>query len=287
MPELPEVETVRRGLAEAVRGWTIAEGEVFLARSIAAPADPVAFLAGVQGKAIATWQRRGKYLLGQLRDVTGQPAGWLGAHLRMTGRLLWLDPAEPLAKHTQVRLGLVRGGQRRDLRFVDPRTFGRLWWVPVGVAIESVITGLAKLGPEPLAAEFALETWVQRLGTRRGAIKAALLDQALVAGLGNIYADEALFLAGIRPDCRCDRLDPAALERLHHTIRQVLQTAIDAGGTTFSDFTSLKGVNGNYGGQAWVYGRKGQACRICSEAIVQIRLAGRSAHFCPQCQPGD
>jgi formamidopyrimidine-DNA glycosylase len=206
--------------------------------------------------------------------------GW-GVHLRMTGQLLWMAEDEPLQKHCRVRLQFPQG---RELRFVDQRTFGQMWWVPPGCPPATIMTGLAELGPEPFAPEFSVAYLVEQLQGRKRPIKNALLDQRLVAGVGNIYADEALFLSGIQPQTLSAALSPQQIERLHGAVVKVLQDSIAARGTTFSDFRDVSGVNGNYGGIAWVYDRKGQACRHCASPIERIRLAGRSAHFCPTCQ---
>ena len=280
MPELPEVETVRRGLNQVTLAQEIRGGDVLLDRTIARPLSVDEFLAGLKGSAIAQWHRRGKYLLAELTKQT-QPAGWLGVHLRMTGQLLWLDPQAPLQKHTRVRLFL---GDAQELRFVDQRTFGTMWWVPAEMQPENVITGLQKLGPDPFADDFSVEYLTQQLRQRRRPIKTALLDQALVAGIGNIYADEALFLSGIRSTTLCSDLKLEQIERLRTAIIQVLQASIEAGGTTFSNFLNVQGVNGNYGGVAWVYNRATQPCRVCGTSIQRLKLAGRSSHFCPQCQ---
>lgn len=199
----------------------------------------------------------------------------------MTGQLLWLDQDDPLQKHTRVRLFFPNN---RELRFVDQRTFGQMWWVPPSVAPETIITGLKQLGPEPFSDEFSLEYLVDKLQNRQRSVKAALLDQTLVAGVGNIYADEALFLSGIRPDTLCAALQEEQIERIHTSLIQVLQASIEAGGTTFSNFLNVQGVNGNYGGVAWVYGRTDEPCRACGTAIIRLKLAGRSSHFCPKCQ---
>ena len=282
MPELPEVETVRRGLNQVTLSKDIRGGDVLLARTIAHPLPVVDFLAGVKGVEIAQWHRRGKYLLAELsKSRTQLAAGWLGVHLRMTGQLLWLHCDQPLHKHTRVRLFFAG---ERELRFVDQRTFGQMWWVPPGVAIECVITGLGKLGLDPFSAEFSVEYLAGKLLHRRRPIKNALLDQTVVAGLGNIYADEALFLSGVRPETVSEDLQLGQIERLRTAIIQVLEASIAAGGTTFSNFLNVQGINGNYGGVAWVYNRAGEPCRICGTPIQRLRLAGRSAHFCPQCQ---
>lgn len=320
MPELPEVETVRRGLNRNTLHQPIQGGDVLLERTIAYPSTIAEFFNGLQGTTIATWHRRGKYLLAELVGDKGDEggkggrgdkeakiklaitspspsslssppssssppsppaAGYLGVHLRMTGQLLWLPPTEPLQKHTRVRLFM---GDDRELRFVDQRTFGQMWWVPPGQPPEQVITGLQALGPEPFSDQFSVAYLVEQLHDRRRPIKNALLDQALVAGVGNIYADEALFLSGIHPTTLCCDLPRSQIERLRSNIIRVLEASIAAGGTTISTFRDLAGVNGNYGGVAWVYGRDGDDCRQCGTVIQRLKLAGRSAHFCPTCQ---
>lgn len=279
MPELPEVETVRRGLNQLTLNQKIKGGKVLLARSVAYPLETEAFLQGITGMAIAQWQRRGKYLLAQLES--DRPGGWLGVHLRMTGQLLWLEQDAPLQKHTRIRIFLA---QNKELRFVDTRTFGKVWYCPPELKLESIITGLEKLGPEPFAADFSIEYFTQQLKNRRRLIKTLLLDQAVVAGIGNIYADEALFKSGILPNTVAADLKPKQIAKLHQAIIDVLQTSIDKGGTTFSDFLNLLGVSGNYGDAALVYGRKDQPCKVCDTAIQKIKLNGRSSHFCPNCQ---
>ncbi len=319
MPELPEVETVKRGLNQVTLNQQIQGGDVLLSRTIAHPFSAVEFLAGVKDAGIVQWHRRGKYLLAEL--ATGEQvtnvgagftnnqsqkqtieldppllgdqrrreenasmqysAGWLGVHLRMTGQLLWLHRDAPLQKHTRVRLFF---GEDWELRFVDQRTFGKMWWVPPTQAPENAISGLKKLGPDPFSDGFSVDYLAQKLRSRRRPIKNALLDQELVAGIGNIYADEALFLAGVRPTTLCTELNRQQIERIKTAIIEVLQASIEAGGTTFSNFLNVQGINGNYGGVAWVYNRDRQPCRVCNGTIERLKLAGRSAHFCPQCQ---
>lgn len=279
MPELPEVETVRRGLNSLTLNQPIQGGELLLPRTLAYPAESEQFWQGITGVAIAQWHRRGKYLLAELGDKQAQ--GWLGVHLRMTGQLLWLPQDSPLQKHTRVRLWFANN---QELRFVDTRTFGKFWYVSPNQEITEVITGLQKLGPEPFADDFSVSYFAQKLSTRRRHIKTLLLDQNIVAGIGNIYADEALFKSGILPDTVAMDLKPKQIERLHQAIIDVLQTSIDKGGTTFSDFLDLLGVSGNYGDAALVYGRKDQPCHVCGTMIERIKLGGRSSHFCPSCQ---
>ena len=282
MPELPEVETVRRGLNQLTLAQTIRGGEVLLNRSLAYPESVQTFLTAIEGKQITVWERRGKYLLAKLADAHFQDFGWLGVHLRMTGQLLWLDNSAPLQKHTRIRLFL---GEQQELRFVDTRTFGKMWWVPPEQKKEAVITGLQKIGPEPFDSKFSPSYLQDKLRKTKRPIKTVLLDQRIVAGIGNIYADETLFKSGIAPDTIAQDLNLEQIKTLHRAIIEVLNTAIDKGGTTFSDFLNLLGVNGNYGGVAWVYGRGGEPCRVCGTVIEKMKLGGRSTHFCPQCQP--
>jgi formamidopyrimidine-DNA glycosylase len=276
MPELPEVETVRRGLNQLTLSQEITGGDVLLQRTIAYPASVDEFIN--KGNTIATWHRRGKYLLAELSSPS---PSYLGVHLRMTGQLLWLTPDEPLHKHTRVRLFF---GERQELRFVDQRTFGQMWYVPGSTAVESIITGLAKLAVDPFSPEFTVEYLADKLKKSRRPIKTGLLDQSMVAGLGNIYADEALFKSGILPTTLCTELQLPKIELLRTAIIQVLSASIAVGGTTFSNFLSVKGVNGNYGGEAWVYNRTGEPCKVCGNVIQRIKLGGRSSHFCSQCQ---
>ena len=280
MPELPEVETVRRGLNRVSLNQPVRGGEICLARIIAYPESANDFLKGLVDTQLDSWHRRGKYLMAKLK-ADDEQAGWLGVHLRMTGQLLWVSQQEPVQTHCRARLFF---DSDRELRYVDQRTFGRLWWVPPKQDLEAVMTGLTRLGPEPFSDEFSVDYFIQVLKGRKRPIKNALLDQKIVAGIGNIYADEALFISGIRPLVRCDRLSRKRLTRLHAAIREVLTTSIESGGTTFSDFRDVHGTNGNYGGVAWVYDREGEPCRNCTRKIERLKLAGRSAHYCPQCQ---
>jgi formamidopyrimidine-DNA glycosylase len=203
----------------------------------------------------------------------------------MTGQFLWLEGERsrqhPPCRHTRVQVWDPDG---RELRFIDTRSFAQMWWVPPHQPVDQVISGLQKLGPEPFEAAFNAAYLQARLKRSQRPIKTALLDQALVAGVGNIYADESLFAAGIRPQTPSSNLTRAQLERLRGAVVQVLEQSIGAGGTTFSDFRDLTGTNGNYGGMAWVYRRGGQPCRRCGSTINRTTLGGRSSHWCPGCQ---
>ena len=282
MPELPEVETVRRGLELQVVGFEIARVEVLRARAIASPPLPELFCSALEGCRVKAWLRRGKYLMAQL-ERDNSDGGYWGVHLRMTGQFLWMSQPQEPCRHTRVRFWNL---QEQELRFVDTRSFGEMWWVPPGEGPETVMTGLQKLGPEPFSPAFNPTYLAERLAGSKRPIKTALLDQGLVAGVGNIYADESLFMSRISPHTPCNRLRPQQLERLHAAVVEVLTTSIGAGGTTFSDFRDLTGTNGNYGHAAWVYRRSGEPCRVCGSPIQRDKLSGRSSHWCPNCQGG-
>jgi formamidopyrimidine-DNA glycosylase len=282
VPELPEVETVRRGLELQVVGFEIARVEVLRARAIASPPLPELFCSALEGCRVKAWLRRGKYLMAQL-ERDNSDGGYWGVHLRMTGQFLWMSQPQEPCRHTRVRFWNL---QEQELRFVDTRSFGEMWWVPPGERPETVMTGLQKLGPEPFSTAFNPTYLAERLAGSKRPIKTALLDQGLVAGVGNIYADESLFMSRISPHTPCNRLRPQQLERLHAAVVEVLTTSIGAGGTTFSDFRDLTGTNGNYGHAAWVYRRSGEPCRVCGSPIQRDKLSGRSSHWCPNCQGG-
>jgi formamidopyrimidine-DNA glycosylase len=277
LPELPEVETVRRGLADRLNSFEIKEIEVCRARAIASPGGVDQFVAGLTGATVGAWSRRGKYLMAQLEPNRGS---W-GVHLRMTGQFQWHAKPAPPCNHTRVRFW---NQSNEELRFVDVRSFGEMWWVPEGDDLDTVMTGLKRLGPEPFSDAFTGAYLKQRLKGSTRPIKTALLDQSLVAGVGNIYADESLFAARIPPLTASGKLSIEQLVRLRDELINVLNISIGVGGTTFSDFRDLEGVNGNYGGQSWVYRRSGQPCRRCGTPISREKLSGRSTHWCPTCQ---
>ncbi|BEV36122.1 DNA-formamidopyrimidine glycosylase [Synechococcus sp. M16CYN] len=277
MPELPEVETIRRGLANCLVSFKIFRLKVYGSRVIASPGGIEQFKAGLEGSTIGTWLRRGKYLLAKLEPKRGT---W-GIHFRMTGRFQWCsEPISP-CRHTRVRLWNCSG---QELRFVDTRNFGEMWWVQEGEPLSTVITGLKRLGPEPFSERFTGNYMKQRLMNSIRPIKMALLDQTLVAGVGNIYADESLFAAKISPLTASKKLTIDQLNRLRDEIVSILKTSIRTGGTTFSDFRDLEGNNGSYKRQLLVYQRGGQPCQRCGALICRGKLSGRSTHWCPDCQ---
>ncbi len=273
MPELPEVETIKRTLEPLLVGRSIGRLLILRADVIKHPqAEDFARL--LNGRKIAGLGRRGKYLL---IDVAG---GYqLVVHLRMTGRLVCCSPQEERAKHTHVIFPLDDG---KELRFTDVRRFGCLWLL----APEEVdnFTGMAKLGPEPLSPAFDAAYLGQVLAKRKSSIKQALLDQHLLAGLGNIYVDEALFIASITPLRPANQLSQKELKSLAAAIVQVLEQGIENNGTTFSDYVDGRGNKGANLGHLWAYGRAGQACRRCGQILMRQKVAGRSTVFCPCCQ---
>lgn len=274
MPELPEVETVRRGLEELLIGSTIKSVKIMREMSVAYP-EPREFTSLLKGKTFLSIERRGKYLLIKLSENVG-----MMAHLRMSGRLLVMNGKAAEPAHVRVRISLQDG---RKLIFDDTRVFGRLWCVPENESFEEVLPTLSKLGPEPVSAvdpKFLRDA----LKGKKQCIKTALLDQSILAGIGNIYADESLHRAKIHPARAAGEVNLKELGRLSQEIAIVLQNAIEAGGSTLRDYRTATGVNGNYQHEALVYGRKGEPCRSCKSKIERIKLNGRSSHFCPRCQ---
>lgn len=276
MPELPEVETIRRGLVASTIDRRIEECEVLLPRTIAFPDSSIIFCANIKQQTIRAWHRRGKYLYCELSR------GHLVIHLRMTGQLKWNCQAQPVSSHTRVRFWF---DEHTELRFDDQRTFGRMWWVPPDRALTAIVSAWQTMGVEPLGAEFTINYLADKLKNKKQPIKNALLDQRTVAGIGNIYADESLFRAGLHPLRSCHSLSLAEIERLHRSILYVLQEGLKYGGTTFSSYVNSNGSKGNYLSEAQVFRRTGEECKICGAHIQRVKIAGRSSHFCGTCQP--
>lgn len=280
MPELPEVECVLRGLEKGLVGEKIAAVEILRSQSIAHPAAKE-FAKSLLGCEFSSFERRGKYLLMTFANGSG-----MACHLRMSGALV-IKTKKQLAdknfkadKHLRVRLKLSSG---KELHFEDMRVFGRLWFVTAKQTFLQIIPALEKMGPEPLD-DLSAKYLKEKLASRRQAIKTALLDQELIAGIGNIYADEVLYLSGIHPQTKASDLSLKKLELLVVNIRKVLQQAIIAGGSSIRDYKNSFGVNGNYQNEAFVYGRMGLDCSKCGKKIERVKMGGRSSHFCPRCQ---
>jgi len=277
MPELPEVETIARGVDRRVRGDRVLQAW-FSSHSQPFKTPAARQAKGLAGRVILAVHRTGKHIVCELGGAeTGATPGieaqWI-VHLGMTGRLLVTTADAPLEAHTHARLNLASG---RELRFVDARRFGRLEYRDLKLGER-----FAAAGAEPMTigtAEFAA-----LFRGRRLAIKAALLNQSLLSGVGNIYADESLFQAGIRPRRAAGRLTRVELERLRVALRQVLAHAIRLGGSSVSDYVDADGARGFFQLEHCVYMRTGEPCKSCGSQIRRILLAGRGTHFCPDCQ---
>ena len=274
MPELPEVETYVRELMPALTGRTITVARVFWPRIIA---DPLAeeFPARIAGLGFNSFDRRGKYMLLGMND-----GSTLIVHLRMTGKLLILPSDTEPNPHTHVVMELDNGSA---LHYNDPRKFGRIWLVPDHAPI------LAKLGPEPLANDFRVDDLAARLAGRTASIKALLLDQRIVAGVGNIYADESLFRAGIHPARAGGSLTVEEIVRLHAAVREVLEAGIarsvsSLGGSSLQKYVRPGGMPCDFQNEFFVFRRTGEPCLVCGTPIKRIVIAQRSTHFCPHCQ---
>ena len=273
MPELPEVETITNDLRPLVVGFRIEEVDLRFPSIVRYP-EPEAFSRGLAGRRVKSLRRRGKYMLFELDS----PA-LLVVHLGMTGQLLHLPPDAPFKPHTHAVFSLEGGAH---LRYKDPRRFGRLL---LGTEEELIRTRqLPRLGPEPLSAEFTATELGRRLKGRRAAVKVMLLDQAVVAGVGNIYADEAAFRAGVRPDKPAGKLGRVALSRLRDALQEVLRMGIRNRGSSIEDYVDVWGAKGRQQEELHAYGRGGQPCVQCGKPLALIRLGGRATVFCRHCQ---
>ncbi len=273
MPELPEVETIACGVNLRVRGDRIVE-VWFGGKREPFKTPPARQAKGLEGRTILEVHRTGKHIVCELGAADSEPSAQWIVHLGMTGRLLVTTPDATVAPHTHARVSLASG---RELRFVDPRRFGRLEYREL-----SRNAGFIAPGTDPLsvtAVEFA-----RLFHGRRLAIKAALLNQKLLSGVGNIYADESLFRAGIRPRRLAGRLSRVELEALRLALGQVLRDAIRLGGSSVSDYVDAEGQRGFFQLEHCVYQRTGLPCLRCQMPIRRVVLAGRGTHYCPQCQ---
>jgi len=286
VPELPEVETIARGLDKRVAGDAV-ESVWIGSRQQPLKSPPAVIALTLEGKRIVRVHRAGKHIVfdlqgdatakkstrvgrGQSRQAASLPTAQWIVHLGMTGRMVVCEPAADLAKHTHLIAKLASG---RELRFIDPRMFGKL----------SVHAGdFDPGGVEPL--EVSEEQFVALFRGRKTPIKSALLNQKLLRGVGNIYADESLFRAGIRPRRRAAAITRENLGKLHRAVREVLREAIALGGSSISDYVDADGEEGFFQFQHRVYGREGEPCLACRTKIRRVVLAGRSSHYCSNCQ---
>ena len=269
MPELPEVETTRRGIEPHLVGHVVTRLEVHEPRLRWPVPEAVRAL---EGATVSAVRRRAKYLLVEVS------AGTAIVHLGMSGSLRVVTDDEPRRKHDHVEMTLSSGGV---LRYHDPRRFGCLLWQPAGDPPHDL---LAKLGPEPLSDAFDGETLSRAARGRRVAIKVLIMNAAVVVGVGNIYASEALHAAGVRPGRAAGRVTRAEAARIAAAIKAVLARSIDSGGTTLRDFVNSDGTPGYFAQSLAVYGRGGEPCRRCGETVRQRVLGQRSTFWCPSCQ---
>lgn len=274
MPELPEVETVRRTLNQLIIGKTIERVQVGLRRIIQRPQDPEAFARQLEGRTFSAVERRGKFLRFVLNDCI------LVSHLRMEGRYGLYDKNDDVEKHTHVRFTLTDGS---ELRYRDVRQFGTMHLFKPGEEWEN--NPLKKLGVEPLSPSFTPELLQKLLQKKTTKIKSFLLNQEYVAGLGNIYVDEALFRAGLHPERIAGELNAEEIQALHEAIVTTLKEAIACGGSSIKSYVNGQGEMGMFQLRLNVYGKKAQPCPACNQPIERIVVGGRGTHFCPHCQP--
>ena len=273
MPELPEVETVVSDLRPHLAGRRIERCELSFPTIVRHP-EPEQFIDAVVGMRIESVRRRGKYILiGLQGDLL------LVVHLGMTGHLSIVDPVVPLEKHTHAVFFLDDG---RQLRYRDPRRFGRLLLGSEQALLSS--KKMPVLGPEPIDPDFAADELYRRLRKRRTALKAVLLDQAAIAGVGNIYADESLHRAGLRPDRIAGTVSRQSARRLHESLRESLQVAIQNRGSSVDTYRDAWGERGGQQEKLLVYGRAGEPCFTCGRPLSSKRIAGRTTVFCRRCQ---
>ena len=293
MPELPEVETVRRGLEQKLKNFIIKRVEICRDSTVAYPFDKKDFIEGLHNSLIYKWTRRGKYLIAELKKTNNNTNnigakeilfvnnGVLVVHLRMTGYFTFNSNQTNPCKHTRIRLF---DNNNNELRYIDVRSFGQMWWVRDGLLPNNIIKGLGSLGPEPFSKNFSINYLKKVISNKTRSIKSILLDQKIIAGIGNIYADESLYAAGISPFREARTIKKNEIKRLIRAVVDVLKKSIGAGGTTFSDFRDLEGENGNFGLQTNVYRRTGKKCRQCKNLIERQKISGRSTHWCRKCQ---
>ncbi|WP_433497645.1 bifunctional DNA-formamidopyrimidine glycosylase/DNA-(apurinic or apyrimidinic site) lyase [Sphaerimonospora sp. CA-214678] len=291
MPELPEVEVVRRGLERWAIGRTVASAEVLHPRAVRR--NDGSLPDRLKGRTVVSAERRGKYLWLPLHDDPpgdggGRPGGAeeaLLAHLGMSGQLLIVDPLAPMEKHLRVRLSFTDGGP--ELRFVDQRTFGHLLVAPMAVRLpRPVPEPIAHIAADPLEGAFDDEEFAARLRLRRTGLKRALLDQSLISGVGNIYADEALWRARLHWARPTETLTRPKIVELLSAVRAVMTEALAQGGTSFDSlYVNVNGESGYFDRSLAVYGRQDRPCPRCGAPIRREAFMNRSSYSCPKCQP--
>lgn len=277
MPELPEVETVRSGLEKYVVGKRISAAQTFHPRTV--KPGSIAPLSAAVGSKIQAVKRRGKFLWLELdRDFT------LVAHLGMSGQLLVQPSTAPIQSHMRARFSLSSrlGRGRNEIRFIDQRTFG---WLSIEEQNNGIPRCVEHIAFDPFETEFDIQQVVAKIKSKRCAIKPVILNQEVLSGIGNIYADEALWRAKIHPEVICEDLSEAEIKKVITSAISVMKSAIKAGGTSFDQqYKNVNGESGYFSRSLKVYGREGEKCSRCGSTIHRIAFANRSSHFCPRCQ---
>ncbi|RST76564.1 DNA-formamidopyrimidine glycosylase [Siminovitchia acidinfaciens] len=273
MPELPEVENVRKSLLQLVKGKTIQSVEAGWPKIIKHPLEVEQFYDALSGQTIHDLQRKGKFLVFMLDDYS------LVSHLRMEGHYSVNQSEDPTDKHTHVNFKFTDG---TEMRYRDVRKFGTMHLFKKGT--EDNELPLSKLGPEPFSPACSADYLKSHFQKTERIIKAVLLDQTIVAGLGNIYADEVLYKAKVHPERKAKSLTDEEIQRLRHEMVHTLEDSIAAGGSSVNTYMNSMGLSGSYQDRLKVYGRNGEACIQCGTILEKIKAAGRGTHFCPACQ---
>jgi formamidopyrimidine-DNA glycosylase len=275
MPELPEVETVRRGLSHLAVGWKISTAQDLHPRLL--KATSIAPLESLGGARILEIKRRGKFLW----FVLNRPEV-LVAHLGMSGQFLFHESGKPAARHVRAKFQLSKGLRSRELVFNDQRTFG---WLSVERCVDGIPESARHIARDPFESDFDIKAVVSGIRKRKVSIKTALLNQEIMSGVGNIYADESLWRAKVHPESDVAMMSPARIERVLTCAIEVMGEAIEQGGTSFDDlYIDVNGESGFFEQRLNVYGLEGEPCMRCGGSIRRIAFANRSSHFCPKCQ---
>lgn len=273
MPELPEVETIRKTLKRFILNKTIDQVEVYWSNIVKHPDDVNEFKHILVGQSFRDIKRKGKFLIFYLDDYA------LVSHLRMEGKYTVHQQNEEIQKHTHIIFRFTNG---EELRYNDVRKFGTMHVFPKGSHLE--VNPLKQLAPDPFESEFTFEYFEEKLSKTRRSIKAVLLDQTVIAGLGNIYVDETLFKARIHPLRKANELKAEEIKRIKQFAKQTLQEAIEQGGTTIRSYVASDGEMGMFQQELYVYGQEDEPCKNCSVPIIKIRVSNRGTHICPSCQ---
>lgn len=273
MPELPEVETIKRTLESLVIGKEIQNVSVFWPKIVKQPEEVNQFKDALKGQSFLEMGRRGKFLIFYTDDYA------LVSHLRMEGKYGLFSSTDPIEKHTHVIFHFTDG---TELRYKDVRKFGTMHLFAKGTEFDGL--PLSHLGPEPFSKEFTLEFLKEKLSSSNRKIKPFLLDQTVVVGLGNIYVDESLFRSGIHPERLASSLTKQEITALHQEIIATLNEAVEKGGSTIRSYVNSQGQIGMFQLELFVYGRKAEPCQKCGTELHKIIVGGRGTHFCPECQ---